>query len=293
MQSFKTYHPLVNFTYFLFVIGGSVIFMHPLFLGISLFSGLAHLAILAGREGLRALRGILPLAIGAICINFLFNHRGITILAYFPGGNPMTLESVAFGLAAACMLSSVLLHFSCLNRILTSDKLLYLFGRLLPSLSLLLSMTFRFVPHFTAQMRLVSQAQRGIGKGMEAGIRSKLKNALSVLSVMITRTLENAVDTADSMRSRGFGLPGRTSFSLYTFSLRDTVTLSALLGFGAVLIYGGMGGHTAFTYYPAISQADFSAHTAITATAYALLCFLPILIEIREVLQWKSLQSKI
>lgn len=73
-------------------------------------------------------------------MNLAFNHQGATILAYLPSGNPLTLESIAYGFAAAAMLAAVVLWFSCWNTVMTSDKLMHLFGRVVPALSLLLSM---------------------------------------------------------------------------------------------------------------------------------------------------------
>ncbi len=42
---------------------------------------------------------------------------------------------------------------------------------------------------------------------------------------MITWSLENAIETADSMRSRGYGLPGRSAFSIYRMDSRDKLAL--------------------------------------------------------------------
>ena len=42
MNEFKTYHPIVNFTYFAFVIVFSCFFMHPACLVISLVSGFLY-----------------------------------------------------------------------------------------------------------------------------------------------------------------------------------------------------------------------------------------------------------
>ncbi len=293
MHSFKSYHPLVNFIYFLLVIGSSMCFMHPVFLCISILGGLSHALVLSGKKALKTALYLLPLCFFAVLINFLFNHQGVTILAYFPSGNPLTLESVAFGFAAAAMLGAVLLHFSCFNAVMTSDKLLYLSGRILPALSLIFSMTLRFVPRFTAQMRLVRTARKGIGGERDGTVREKIRQGLSVLSVMITWSLENAIDTADSMRARGFGLPGRTAFSLYTFEKRDGLALLCMLVPGATVLWGGISGLVRFVYYPSMTGISSSLCTAAVFAAYALLCFLPVIIEIREVLQWKSLQSKI
>lgn len=85
-------------------------------------------------------------------LNPIFNHKGLTVLFYLKR-NPVTLESVAYGAASGVMLGSVLLIFSCFNRIITDDKILYLFGRIIPSLAVVLSMALRFVPLFTTQAK--------------------------------------------------------------------------------------------------------------------------------------------
>lgn len=61
------------------------------------------------------------------------------------------------------MMVTVITWFSCCNVVMTSDKFVYLFGKLIPALSLILSMTLRFVPRFTAQIKVVTQAQRCVG----------------------------------------------------------------------------------------------------------------------------------
>ena len=62
------------------------------------------------------------------------------------------------------MLAAVALWFSCLSAVMTSDKFIYLFGRMIPALSLVLSMTLRFVPRFKRQFQAVAQAQRYMGR---------------------------------------------------------------------------------------------------------------------------------
>ena len=86
----------------------------------------------------------------------------MTVITYLGTGNPLTLESILYGLAAAAMLVTVIGWFSCYNAVMTSDKFIYLFGRIIPSLSLLFSMVLRFVPRFKAQLKTVSAAQRCI-----------------------------------------------------------------------------------------------------------------------------------
>lgn len=110
-------------------------------------SSLSYLAVLKGRKTLFThLLYMLPLAFLTALINAAFNHEGATILVYLPGENPLTLESVVCSMCAAAMILSVVCWFSCYNEVMTSDKFIYLFGRVSPALSLIFSMTLRFVP---------------------------------------------------------------------------------------------------------------------------------------------------
>ena len=74
-------------------------------------------------------------------------------------------------------------------------------------------------------------------------------------------SLENAIETADSMRSRGYGLPGRTAFSIYRFDDRDKTALAWLIFCGAYLVSGWMAGGTYFRYYPTVKAAAFTPMT--------------------------------
>ena len=127
-------------------------------------------------------------------INPAFNHEGATILTYLPSGNPLTLESVIYGICAAIMIVSVICHFSCYNEIMTSDKFIYLFGKIIPAMSLILSMTLRFVPKFSSQLKVVVNAQRCMGRDVSCGsILKRAKYGLNILSIMTTWSLENAI----------------------------------------------------------------------------------------------------
>ena len=169
-DSFSTYHPIVNFIYFVFAFIFSMCFLHPVCLVISFGSAFAWSVYLGGRKTLRAnLLLFIPILLIMSLVNPAFSHAGVTILAYLPSGNPLTLESIVFGVGSAVMLVSVIAWFSCYTKIMTSDKFVYLFGRLIPALSLILSMVLRFVPKFRAQIKVISDAQRCIGRDVSNG----------------------------------------------------------------------------------------------------------------------------
>ena len=71
---------------------------------------------------------MLPLLVITALINPAFSHQGVTILTYLPSGNPLTLESILYGIYAAFLLITVIAWFSCFNAVMTSDKFMYLSG---------------------------------------------------------------------------------------------------------------------------------------------------------------------
>ena len=244
-DTLRSCHPEVSIGYFDVVIACSMFFMHPLCLTASLLGALLYVARLKGRRGLRRhVVWVLPAALLAAVLNPAFVHQGVTILTYLPSGNPLTLESLLYGLAAGCMLSAVVLWFVCVTEVITSDKVVYLFGRVIPALSLLLSMTLRFVPRFIRRLRTVTQAQAHMGRDVRNGsMHQRVRSALRVFSIVVTWSLESGIITADSMRCRGYGAEDRrTTFQIYRFTGRDRLIAALILAALAATVYAAAGG---------------------------------------------------
>ncbi len=295
MNEFKTYHPIVNFLYFVFVIGFSCFFMHPICLIISLVCGFLSICM---EKGVRNIAGnlifIIPLFVVTALINPAFNHEGATILTYFPDGNPLTLESIYYGICAALMLLGVTVWFFFYTEIMTSDKFIYLFGKIIPSMSLVISMTLRFVPRFISQFKMVINAQKCMGNSItEGSLIKRGKNLLKIFSAMISWALENAIETADSMKARGYGLPGRTAFSIYTMEKRDKLAVFFILVTGAYILVGRIMGFMEFKFFPYIKGAEINLISISMYFAYLLLMVSPVILEVWEVRRWNALRSKI
>lgn len=293
-DAFSGYHPIINFLFFALVLVFTMFFMHPLSLLISLVCAYTYAVSLSGRKAvLFSLRIMLPMMLIAAIVNPAFNHEGMTILTYLPSGNPLTLESILYGIAAAIMLASVITWFSCYNAVMTSDKFVYLFGRVIPALSLVLSMTLRFVPKFKAQLHVVSEAQRCVGRdALDGSILQRTKNAITILSIMVTWSLENAIETADSMKSRGYGLPGRTAFSIYHFDSRDKTAMLWLAFCGVYIIAGWAAGGLEWRYYPAVKGALTGTFPISFQLVYLSLCLTPVVLNEVEDRKWKHLRSE-
>lgn len=295
MDAFFKLHPAVNFIFFAFVLALSMFVMNPVCLALSLVCAFVNAVYLNGLRTIKlCLKFILPMVLLIVLINPVFNHQGVTILTYFPWDNPLTLESIVYGIASAALLSSVVLWFSVFNSVMTSDKIVYLFGKIIPSLSLVLSMSLRFVPKFSAQLKNVRNAQRCIGRDVcDGSAVSRMKNGIRIISIMLSWSMENAIETADSMKSRGFGLKGRTAYSIYKFDRRDLVVLIIVALLGVSVSVSAIMGVIDFTYYPSIKGSLTDVPSLIVFFLYGILMLIPTILNIGEGIKWKRLRSVI
>ena len=284
-DAFSRCHPLVNFVFFALVLLLTMLVMHPVFLALSLAGAAGYGAYLRRERVWRLWGTLLPVLALTAAVNPLFSHRGVTVLAYFPSGNALTLESILYGLAAAVLLCCAVLWLGCCSDVMTTDKFVYLFGRLAPVLSLLLSMTLRFVPRLGRRQRTIAAARDDMGEKRRGG---SLRRRMAELNILITWSLEGAVDTADSMRSRGYGLPGRTSFSIYRFCRRDGALLAAMAACGVYIAWGGRSPALAWSFYPRFRGTAPGLYAVSVYGAYALLCALPLLVDLAEELRWAA-----
>ena len=295
MDSFAKLHPAINFIYFVLVMIFTMCFLHPVYLGLSFTAAFCYSVYLKGLKGLRFnLCLALPMLILATLFNPLFNHEGATILWYFSNGNPLTLESIWYGLAFAAMFVSVILWFSCYNVVMTSDKFIYIFGRIIPSISLVFSMVLRFVPRFRERAIIIINGQKCIGRDPASGnFKQRLKNGMRIVSIMTTWALENGIETADSMTGRGYGLKGRTSFADFRFDSRDKLCCLLLVLFLIPVVFTLGKGFVYISYYPLISLNALSPAALINYCAYGLVCFFPFILDLTEDIKWHVLKSKI
>ncbi|MEE0869456.1 MAG: energy-coupling factor transporter transmembrane component T, partial [Ruminococcus sp.] len=188
--------------------------------------------------------------------------------------------------------SSAALWFSCFHKVMTSDKFVYLFGRVIPSLSLVLSMALRFVPKFSAQFRNVRNAQRCIGRDVfDGSLINRIKNGIRIISIMLSWSMENAIETADSMKSRGFGLKGRTAYSIYKFDRRDLIVLIMVSLLGVSVSVSAIMGVIDFNYYPSIKGNLADVLSLVTFFLYGILMLIPTILNAGEGIKWKRLRS--
>ncbi len=293
MKAFAACHPAALALFFLSVLLLSMFTTHPVLLGLSLVGSICFCAVLEPpRKFWRGMAFCLVLFLMSAITNPLFSQEGITPIVYI-NDIPITLEAVLYGAAIGAMLVAVMLWCKCLHQSFTSEKLLFLCGKRAPKLSLVLTAALRFIPLFIEQSGKVRRAQKAMGLYSGKSYRARLHSAVRVLSAVITWSLENAIDTGDSMRARGYGLKGRSHFSLYRLTAADKRLLllsGALLG---VTLAGLLSGTAGFSYYPVIAQLRHTPAALLTYAAFGLLVLLPFIMEVKERLQWKYYVSRI
>jgi len=291
-DAFSEFHPTVNLAFFAAALGMTMFIQQPIYLLISMLSGCSYLFYLRGKKGMLQQVGyLLPILIMMAVINPIFNHEGITVLWYLHNDNPVTLEAICFGLAYAVMMGASIVWFNCLNTVFTSDKIIYLFGRVMPALSLMISMTLRFVPRFKNFLQNVMNTQKAMHTPQNS--KEKLQQALSAFSATLSWAMEQSIVSADSMKSRGFGLQGRTAFSIYLFEKRDKMAMIVLLLLCMGAAIPCLTGYTDWKYYPSLSGALLGPIQVAAYICYAGMCLLPLIIDLTEDCKWNSLRSKI
>lgn len=296
-NAFEKYHPVVNFAFFIGAIVLGMFSVHPAFLVVSAISSITYYLLLTKGQKLKFIISMFFIFILFCIINAFINSQGSTVLFTYFNNRTFTLEALCYGMAAGTIFISVLFWFACYNIVMTDDKFTYLFGRVIPSVSLILTMVLRLVPTYKKKAETISGARRCIGKGVSddktVKTHEKLTNSIDILSSLFSWALEGAVITADSMKSRGYGQGRRSSFVIYNGKKRDYIVGGILLCCVVVVLTCFAGGSANAEYFPSILISSIDAGTVVGLIAYAAFLFLPSVLYVWEDALWHISKSKI
>lgn len=290
---FESYHPLLLLDYFAAVIAMAVGFDHPCCVAVAYGGAFLCSAALGRRRALWFDLALIPLGAAFVLFYASYRHFGVTVLAMNIHGNRITLESLVYGAVLAGKMAAVLMWLSCVLSVISDDKLVYLFGRVAPRLAMALAVILRAVPRAAARWRSVALAQYGLGRsGRQGNIAQRAKHFFQTLSIVITWTLEDFVESAASMKSRGSGLRGRTAFALYPFDGRDRALALGLTALITVQLMGHALGQTAAVYDPVIVINRVTPMSGVFYAAYAFLALVPWLSECIGAARWRRRVEK-
>ena len=292
-DAFSDFHPAVSFAFFVVALVLCMFLRHPAFTVAALvFSFLYALTIQGARAG-KFLCAMLPVLLLIAVINPLFNTLGQTVLFTYFDNRPYTLEALLYGACTGCMFVAMFVWFSSYNRVMTSDKFTFLFGGLAPAITLTLTMALRLVPAYLNKLRQFASCRSSLGKTPQEGSMSeRVAHGADLLSQLTTWAFESAVQTADSMKSRGYGVGKRTQFALFRLTARDTACFVAMAVLCALVVLGAVCGSQNIQFYPALVFPKQDAVWLLSFCAYCALLFLPTFINVKELVVWRSSLSR-
>jgi len=280
-MGFERCHPAVNLLYFAAVIAGMLTFQHPVFLMISFLCAFVYSVKCNGWRALVFDLALLPLVVAFALYYSSYHHFGVTVLQKNLIGNSLTLESLIYGLVLGISAAGVMIWFSCVYSVFSSDKVVYLFGRVSPRLSLFLAILLRFVPRIKKEARKINTAQRGIGRGANQGnFFRRLHNCLRIFSILVTWAIESLTTASESMQSRGSVLRGRKAFSIYRFDNRDRAYVILLSACLTVTLMGVSLQQTDMQYDPRIVLPSVTPMSYLFYFGYGILCLMPVALEL-------------
>ncbi|WP_062351267.1 energy-coupling factor transporter transmembrane component T [Bacillus kwashiorkori] len=292
-KSYDRFHPFVYLLYFIFVLTVIMLYQHPFFL---LFSSISLVLLNIVIDQGKQLKKWLPMIIFITSLFFiltpLINHRGNYILFYLK--NPITLEAIIQGVILSLTLFSIMVLFVAFNMIITADKFLFLFSKWFPKWALLIMLSMRFVPLLKRRLQEIIAVQKSRGLFLrDIPVKRRLKNGLLFLQILLTWSLEDGIQTADSMSARGYGIQKRSKYTPYQFYFTDLFTIIILTLFVIIAVFGWWLGDGVLSILPILEPILLEGREWFYFAIFLLLISFPLISEGGETLLWRYWKRKI
>lgn len=292
INAFNEYHPITIMFYFISVIIVTMITMNPTIL-ICSFLGAMFMNILCEnvkKTIKKAIYGMLVVLFVGL-INPVFVHEGKTVLIYV-NDKAITFEAIIYGFVSGLMLVTVFIWSSSINKVMSTDKYIYLTSHFFVNIGLVLSMTFRMIPLLLRQYQKIDEAQRVVGLYAGRKKMDLIREKINVFSITISWALENAMITSDSMKARGYGKSKRTHFHLYKIKQKDIVVISIIFIYILLLVGIWRKEILNFYFYPVISTVVTTCNDILVIITTLLFMLIPTFIELKETIRWKLLDMR-
>jgi energy-coupling factor transport system permease protein len=201
--------------------------------------------------------------------------------------NPITLEAITYGYTMGLSFLAVAFIFVSYNAIMTSHKFLYVFSRISPKIALLTMIAVRFVPLFIRRLTYIQLVQKTKGIHTETGsLKKRAGHGMKLLSVLLICSLEEALQTADSMQARGFGTMKRSTYIRYRMMRRDWGIVFALVLLFFISIAAASNGAGILVIYPKLGPLLIDGQDWLVYASFLVYISIPLLLEGREWVWW-------
>ncbi len=296
-MALKHYHPTVVFLYFAAMLLVTMLVQHPVIAGVSfLFAILLRCRLAGVVSALKSLLYLLPMLIIITVFNALVNESGMTVL-FAIRGKQFTLEALLYGFVSGLTLLSVILWFSSYSDLMENGRFLAMLGKRLPVISMMVSMIFRYIPDTVQHGREIEMSQRALLGSDDRYRKAKVSRAIRMASILMAWSMENAIETADSMRAKGYQSDRRRPYARVRWTHRDAIPLFLTLILTALAVVGIAMGGAAFLFYPEWyipARAFEGGRLYLLAGTFAFLGSLPLLLDLVEWMRdrWSRVRNR-
>ncbi|MEN1968798.1 energy-coupling factor transporter transmembrane component T [Lentibacillus sp. N15] len=294
VRGIRSYHPFILFLYYVLVIAGLMLYQHPIFLLVALILIIWFNFLLDKGQRLKKwCWAIVLMSLFILVLTPIFNRRGNHILFYL-FDNPVMLEAIIQGVMIASTLAGILALFVTFNIVIPADKFLYLFSRVIPQWALLIMLSMRFVPVLQRKIKEMEMIQTVKGLSLKQGsIPRRAKNGMQLVQMLLTGSLEDSIQAADSMTARGYGLQKRSNYQAYEMKRRDWIAFGYFIVLSLMLLYGWRINAGTLQLLPELETIWKTEWKNIFMVMWIFLIGFPNLAEGKEVIKWKFYQRKI
>lgn len=285
---FSSIHPLPSFLYYIGAIILTMTYYHPIFLLSGLLILIAINLIQDRGKKLKSYgRFYIFMALIIVFLNPIISSRGETVLFYV-FDKVITLESFIYGVCTMLSLISIMVLFLSYNMVITDDKFMYLFSGILPKTSFLIMMTMRFIPLLRRRAEEITTVQKLIGGEVkDSSFKEKIIEGMKVLNILVTWSLEESIQTARSMRARGYGTTkARTFYFNYRMDTLDIIVFIVIIASISILLFSWNTNIFDYQIYPKVQNIKFDIKTTLFLILYSLYMGIPIIIEGMDKRKW-------
>ncbi len=292
-DSLNDLHPLTAFLFFSYAEIITMSTNNPIITAISLTAAGLYSLRLSGKKALLTIFKICLIIPLTGAVNFLTVHTGAHVLFYL-NGNPMTLEAMLRGFLNGLIIIAVILWFMSENKIITDEKMIWLFGSVAPKTGLTISMMLRYIPMLKRRFTEVHSAEIAMGHDGHSGF-GKMRQSAREFDCVLTWSLETSIERGNAMEERGYGIGKRTSYMRYHIKKSDIPVIAVESVLASVCLFLIIKGVGRFTSYPMGGRKKTSLMMAFSATGLepllyllaALLFILPLCMEVVSEIRWK------
>ena len=205
----------------------AVIALHPIYAGLAFFGACTtSFTIYGTRKTVRFVALSLPVVLFVAILNPLISMSGSTEL-FRIGTHAIYLESILFGATAAIVLSGVMIWFQSYSACMDSESSQVIFGKLFPTVSLLISYVLRLVPQFVQRGKTIQDVHAVVSRGNRK--KDAVKSAFRTMNVLMAWGMQDSIERSDIMKARGYGgSVKRTLYKRYRIRKYDVVLLAVI-----------------------------------------------------------------